>query len=114
MNAEQARASYQQAPLENVLVRRYTAGRNEKFDWNCRALVRGFVPQEIVNGSSIHQGDRRIILLFGDLVDGGFPLPLLPTDALVIRGKEVAISDIDDSTRRIGTELIAYDVHVRG
>lgn len=114
MNPDQARDSYNRAPLENVYIRRYTAGRNARFDWSCKALVRGFVPQEIVSGSSINQGDRRVILLYEDLIKEGFPLPLLPTDALIIRGKEVAINAIDDSTRRIGSELIAYDVHVRG
>jgi hypothetical protein len=103
--------------LQNIfLVRRYTGGgpNRPRFDTPARARVLGFQPNEIVDGSAIRQGDRRVILLAEDLMREQFPLPLQINDQIVLRGKELAIVAMDDSTRRVGDDLIAYELHVRG
>jgi hypothetical protein len=33
---------------------------------------------------------------------------------MIVRGRDLAIMSVDDSTRRIGGELIAYQIQARG
>ena len=99
---------------ETIAVRRYSGtGVNRTYvDTSVMARVTGYSAAELVGG--ITQGDRRVILLAEDLANSGFSLPLLKTDTIVVRGKEMAMMDLDDSTRRIQGELIAYELRVRG
>jgi hypothetical protein len=99
---------------ETVLIRRYTgtgAGR-PVFDVAVRARVTGYEPDELVG--SIRHGDRKLIVLAEDLIAGGLALPVTDDDKAVVRGQELAIMAPDDSTRRLGGELIAYELTVRG
>lgn len=99
---------------EIIKVRRYTdVGTNRPFiEFSARARVQDYQAAELVGG--ITQGDRRVIMLAEDLATAGFPLPLTRTDKLIVRGKELAIHALDDSTRRINGELIAYDITAKG
>jgi hypothetical protein len=61
------------------------------------------------------QDQVKVILLAEDLTAAGFSLPLLATDRIVIQGKEFTpTAPPDDSTRRIGDTLIAYELALRG
>jgi hypothetical protein len=75
-----------------------------------RARVTEYKPEEL--GGGINQGDRRVIVLASDVT---FDPPLRVGDKVVLRGNRVLnISVIDDNTRRIAGELIAYDIAARG
>ncbi len=65
---------------------------------------------------TFQKGDRKVIVLAEDVVSAGVPLPLSigANTKLVIRGKELAIKAIDDNTRRLGGELVAYEMQVGG
>lgn len=99
---------------ETVAIRRYTGtGQNRpRHDTNVMARVMDYKPEEIVG--TIQQGDRKVILAYQDLIHAQFAIPVKSTDKLVVRGKELAIQSVDDNSRRIGTELIAYVLQVRG
>ena len=60
---------------------------------------------------TIQQGDRNVIALAEDLVS---IMPVTPTDKLIVRGRELAIMGVDDSSRRVGDVLIALEMQVRG
>jgi hypothetical protein len=79
-----------------------------------RALVSGYLAEELVGG--INQGDRKITLAVEDLERKGFPLPLKSgsTDSLIIRGRKMTITEIDDSTFRVAGQLIALRMRVTG
>ena len=78
-----------------------------------RALVSGYQPDELVGG--VNQGDRKVTVSVQDLVKNGFPLPLRPgVDRVVIRGRAMTISDVDDSTLRIAGVLLAYRLRATG
>lgn len=117
MTPEDVKTSYRAMLGEvgqSVLIRRYTGtGANRPyFDAAVMARVMGYAPQEIVG--TVVQGDRKLIVLAQDLIDAQFALPVKRNDKAVIRGVEVNIEAADDSTRRFGTELIAYELQVRG
>lgn len=108
------KTSYARVLKETVLVRRYTgSGTNRPhFDVRCRAKVTGYAPDQLIG--SIVQGDRKVILLAQDIIDAKMALPVTTADKIVVRGKELAIQAVDDSTRRIAGELIAIEIQARG
>jgi hypothetical protein len=79
-----------------------------------RARVVGSKPEELVGG--IKQGDRHLIVLAEDVETSGFPVPFKTggLDKVIVRGKALNISVVDDSTRRIAGTLIAYDITATG
>jgi hypothetical protein len=79
-----------------------------------RARVTGYQPNELVGG--IKQGDRRLIILAEDVEASGFPIPFKTggIDKAVVRDKVLNIGVVDDSTRRVGGILIAYDITATG
>jgi hypothetical protein len=99
---------------EPVLFRRYTGtGANRTlFNAELRAVVTGYQPVELIGG--IVQGDRKVILLAEDANRAQIGLPITTSDKLVVRGRELAIGVVDDSTHRDGTELVAYELKVTG
>nr|WP_165445522.1 hypothetical protein [Bradyrhizobium uaiense] len=83
------------------------------------AKVKGYQPAELVG--EIRQGDRHVILLN----DPSAPvpagkvalsdmLPLTDRDFLVIAGAEASIKGVDDATRRMQGQVIAFELQVRG
>lgn len=117
MTPDETRQSYQEAmdaAGETVSVRRYTGtgvGRTH-VDTDVRARVTGFQERELVG--TIQQGDRKVIMLVDDLAAGGFALPVTANDKLILRGTMISIVSVDDSTRRLQGELIAYEIQARG
>lgn len=79
-----------------------------------RARVLGYQPEELIGG--ITQGDRKVYILAEDLENSGFPLPLKigGSDVLVVRERAMSIRVVDDSTHRLGGELIAYEIRAAG
>lgn len=99
---------------ETITIRRYTgAGPNRPFfEASVMARVVGYEPHELIG--TIQQGDRKLIVLAEDLIDAQFALPVTTNDKAVVRGKELQIMAADDSTRRVGADLIAYELQARG
>jgi hypothetical protein len=99
---------------ETIAIRRFTGtgvGRIPT-DTNVRARVTGYDERELVG--TVQQGDRRLIVIVEDLVNAGFAVPVTPNDKVVLRGTMISIVTVDDSTRRIQGELIAYEIQARG
>ena len=78
-------------------------------DISVRARVVGYQAEELVGG--IVQGDRKVIALADDVT---FDPPLRRGDKAVIRNRVMNIEFVDDSTRRVGGVLVAYELTVRG
>ncbi|MEY9436564.1 hypothetical protein [Bradyrhizobium elkanii] len=107
---------------ETVLVRRYAGvgpARAVVKEAAVLAKVKGYQPQDIVG--EIQQGDRHVILLNEPAaavptgkVALSTMLPLSKRDFLVIAGAEVSIEAVDDATRRIQGQVIAFEIQVRG
>lgn len=76
-----------------------------------RARVLGYRPEELVAG--LQQGDRKVIALAADVAASWAEIPR-SGDKIVIRGIETNVQGVDDNTRRIANELIAYEFAVRG
>lgn len=119
MTPEQCRSAhlrFMDGVGETVTIRRYTGTgtTRPKFDCDVRARVVEYDPKELVG--SIVQGDRKLIVLYEDLVAAQFPLPIEKGAnwKVVVRGKELQIKSIDDNTRRIQGELIAYEMQAGG
>jgi hypothetical protein len=117
MTPDGIKASYREALAvvgETVTVRRYTGigpGR-VWFEADALARVSDYEPHELVG--SVQQGDRKVIILAQDLERKQFPLPVTTNDRLLVRGKELAIMLCDDSSRRVGGVLVAYQLTARG
>ncbi|MBX3536440.1 MAG: hypothetical protein KF735_02280 [Chelatococcus sp.] len=76
-----------------------------------KAWVVGFEPRELVG--DIRQGDRKVIMPAEPFAKGAVPAPA--GDALlIVGGKPMKIIAVNDSTRRIGGVLIAYEIVARG
>lgn len=118
MTPAQATAMYRRliAPFETISIRRYhgTGASRPRFDWDVQARVTDFQADELVG--SIVQGDRKLIVLQEDLVNAGFPFPIGtgPNWKAVVSGKELQIKSVDDRTRRLGDEAIAYNIAAGG
>lgn len=106
---------------EDIIVRRYTGtGTNRpKIDVPVRARVTGYAPRELVG--TVQQGDRFVLVLAEDVTKPTtdsppqtLTLPLTPADKVVVRGKELQVVAADDSTRRVGGELVAIEIQARG
>jgi len=114
MDAVATKASYARMLDQSVGVRRYsgTGPGRSYVQANARARVVGYLPDEVVG--SIQQGDRKAIVYADDLIGSAVSLPVLGSDKLVVRGRELQIVAVDDSTRRVQDVLIAYELVVRG
>jgi hypothetical protein len=115
VNTESVKAAYARTLPERVTLRRYTGATTNRprFDVeNVRARTVGYLPDELVG--NILQGDRKMIVFADDLTGSGFTLPVTNNEKVVVRGKELAILAVDDSTRRVNGTLIALELQVRG
>ncbi len=119
MNPDQAKAMYMRrlGDFEQVTIRIYTGAGSSRprFDYEeIRARPVDFNPDELVGG--IIQGDRTVIVLADDVANAGIPLPLAAgaNTKVVIRGRELTIKAINDNTRRLAGDLIAYEMVVGG
>lgn len=98
---------------EIITLRRFVAG-GAPIEAEVRARVTGYQSAELVGG--IKQGDRRVIVLAEDVETSGFPVPFRTggTDKVVVRCRVLNIGVVDDSTRRVGGVLIAYEITATG
>lgn len=119
MTPDQAKAMYVRrlGDFETVSIRIYTGvgSSRPRFDYEpIRARPVNFSPDELLGG--LIQGDRNVIVLADDVANAGVPLPLRTGEntKMVIRGRELAIKAINDNTRRLAGELIAYEMVVTG
>jgi hypothetical protein len=117
MNAAQARRDYREMLAdvgETVTLRRINPAPTPPTEAQVLARVVGYKPEELVGG--IKQGDRHLIVLAEDVELTGFPVPFRTggTDKVIVRDKVLNIGIVDDSTRRIGGVLIAYDITATG
>jgi hypothetical protein len=124
MTPNQIKADYRAklaATGETITIRRYTGtGTNRpKIDRTVLARVTGYGPTELVG--TIQQGDRLIIALADDITQPttdsppqALTLPIVTSDKIVLRGKELQIIASDDSTRRVQGVLIALEIQARG
>lgn len=114
MTPAAVKASYRRALDqygETIAIRRYSGSGASRTatDYAVKARVTGFQPEEFVG--SIVPGDRKIIALTADLIASGISLPISAgSDKALIRGRELTLRSVDDNTRRIGDELIAYEM----
>lgn len=115
MTPAHVRASYSRALAlagETVTLRRVNASPAAPTDHQVRARVVGYQPEELVGGIQI--GDRKVILLAEDVPGSFLPFLLGGRDKIVVRGKALNVESVDDSTRRVAGELIAYELRVKG
>lgn len=117
MTPEHVRTVYARALslYETIQIRRYTGSGASRapVDYPVRARVMNYDGDELIGG--IVQGRRRVIVLAEDVENSDFALPFVSTaDKLVIRGREVAITAVDDNTRRFGGVLMAYEILAAG
>lgn len=106
---------------EIVGLRRETADSTIEVG-NLRARVTGFRPEELASG--VDQGARKVILLAEDVeravalglwpaTEGGAPA-IVKNDRIVVRGAPLNVEAVDDSTRRLGGVLMAYEITATG
>lgn len=111
-----AKRHYKRDLKEVVAVRRYTgvgASREVTGDYASVARVVHYRADQLAG--SVTQGVSEAIVYADDLIDNGLDLPLTTADKLVVDGgKELAILGVDDRTRRIEGELIAFVLQVKG
>ena len=112
MTADQARAMWQRAMTrhgESITLRRIVANASP-IDVTVPARVSGYAPEELTAGRT--QADRKILILAEDVEGSGFPLPLNKgsTDRVLVRGRLMTLTEIDDSTHRVGSTLVAYEI----
>jgi hypothetical protein len=96
---------------ETITLRRVVPN-GSPIDVQVRARVTGYAPEELVGG--IMQGDRRVVLSASSVAASTFPLPIKPNDRIVVRGRLLNIQDVDESTCRIGGQLVAYEIRATG
>jgi hypothetical protein len=78
----------------------------------CKAYVSKYREQDLVAGGSIETGDLRLIMMAECVpatvsrMDKG--------DRIEIDGRVYAVIHFDDYTRRMGEDIIAYEIAVRG
>ncbi|CAJ0867131.1 hypothetical protein AMST5_01924 [freshwater sediment metagenome] len=78
-----------------------------------RARIMGASPSDVTG--SVQQLGRKAIVSAEDVEAIEFPTPFRPKqDRLVWNGKTLVISAVDDATRRIQGELVAYELELSG
>lgn len=111
MTPAQAKAMYRRQigeAGENIALRR--KGRADVFVL-ARATGVGITD---VAGTT-QQNARTFIVLAEDVERVGFPVPFQANaDRIVWAGRTLAITYADDTKRRVGGEVIAYELHVAG
>jgi hypothetical protein len=98
---------------QDITLRRVTGtSQQASFEVKIRAAVRGYRPNEIVNGSGIIQGDRKVIMSPTEMLDRKWPWPPKNGDKAVINGSTVAVQSVNQVV--VGGELVRIELQVRG
>ena len=92
------------------------------------SLVRGFgtaapdqvdgLPARMLKASELlvaglMQGERVLLLLAEDVAASSLGVPMV-NDRVLWSGRALAVKFVDDAKRRVGGELIAYELHLAG
>ena len=117
MTPDALRAMYRRrlANFDVVTLRRYAGTGVSRTATNyasIKARVVGYGPRELVG--PIQEGDQMAIILQEDLTTAGFTGKILEHDKLVVGTKEYSIIAPDGASRRVGGEIIAYELTIRG
>ena len=97
---------------EPVTLRR-TVANGQPIERECRARIVGYAPSELAAGITV--GERVVILAADEVAASGFPLPFKKaSDRIVVRGTALTVTQVDDSTRRVAGQLIAYELRASG
>ena len=117
MNPDAVKASYVRAlaskfgPGETIVFRRGTT--TTYTDYSVHAWITGFVTDELV--ANVSQGKRRCIMLAADVAAAGITLPFKPKQDRVVWGSKTnVITAVNDGSRRIQGEIIAYEMELGG
>lgn len=107
---------------EDVVLQRLTGTQQIPFSVTCRAVVRGYTPEELVAGSGIVQGDSKVILSPTEIERAQWPgaQPQSTGDKRVPRVKDVLI--VQGKPRNVmaampfyvAGELVRIELQVRG
>lgn len=82
-------------------------------DFAVQGWITGFAPQEMAG--DLQQGRRKAIILASSVVASGVELPIVAgQDRIVFAGKNLAVTSVDEATRRVQGELIAYELELAG
>jgi len=111
MKPAQAKAMYRSQFAksgESIVLR-----RKGSTDVSVRARATGISVSDVAG--STQQNARVFIVLAEDVERSGFPAPFQANvDRIVWAGRTLVITYADDTKRRVGGELIAYELHVAG
>lgn len=97
---------------ETVTLRRNSRYPADPTDADVRARVIDATTDQ--DDDSLQQGKRKVVVLAEDVPDSFWPLRERGVDRIILRGAPCIIDFVDDSTRRVGGVLIAYEFHVIG
>lgn len=95
---------------ETVTLRRMTGTQRIPLDVECRAVVTGYAPNELVG--SIEQGDRKVILSPTEMRRRQWVWPPRRGDRVLIGGKTFQVEAVDNRTA--GDELVRTELRIRG
>lgn len=98
---------------ETIQVRRFSGVGAERTYTDYPALARSDGGDAKPLAGQINEHDRKIIVLAQDLVDAGLAFPVTNDDAVVIRGREIAITGVDDHTVVVAGTLVALRLTLR-
>lgn len=99
---------------ETVIMRRYTGSDYPRTATDAAVTAVVAANDQAQLAGSLQQGERRLIVLAEDLAAASWPEPPRKNDKVVVRGKELNIEAVDDNSRRIAGQLLAYELVVVG
>lgn len=82
-------------------------------DYTVRARI---IDAKVLSANpQISQKVRQAVILAEDVVSSGFPLPFIPKQDRIISGSlNAAIVMVDDTTRSVNNDLLAYNIELSG
>lgn len=117
MLADRFKASYARmlassmGPGEALQIQRGFGSGAQTFD--VQGWVTGYSPDGMAG--TVQQGTRKAIILADSVTASGIPLPLVPqSDRLLFAGKALVITAVDEASRRVQGEAIAYELELAG
>lgn len=85
---------------------------NSVFKYKCRARVKGNRPDPLIG--SVTQGEITVSAFYPDLVANRFPLPVINSDSVWVRGSAHKINAVDNNTGRNGDTQIYVKISAVG
>ena len=117
MTPDQAIRAYRQALAvggERIVLRRIVGTTRQIFlDAEVTARVVAAGSGDGPPGETRQDG-YTLIVLADDLARARWPVPPRQDDKAIVRGRQLNVEFVDDSTRRIGAVAIAYELTARG